>query len=172
MSLTDLASLGSFVSGVAVAITLIFLVIQMRQNTLAVRAAASQAHSAAYQELSTLVSTSGDLARIWRLGMADIGQLNDDERVRFISYVSSIFRFMESARLQWRHGQLDNQHWYELETEIKDFAMQPGVKAYWALRRRWHAEEFLKWFESLPQAEAVPLFGGVSASDQPTNKQT
>ena len=85
MSLTDLASLGNFVSGVAVAVTLVFLVIQMRQNTLAVRGATSQALSAAYGELSNITVVNADMARIWRLGHADIGQLTDDERVRFIS---------------------------------------------------------------------------------------
>src|SRR5437870_561365 len=99
MSLTDLASLGSFVSGVAVAITLIFLVIQMRQNTLAIRGAASQALSAAYGELSNITVVNADMARIWRLGHADIGQLTDDERVRFISYLSTAFRFTESTRI-------------------------------------------------------------------------
>ena len=162
MSLADLASLGSFVSGVAVAITLIFLVIQMRQNTLAVRAAASQALSSAYAELSNITVTNGDMARIWRLGLSDLGQLNDDERVRFMSYVSTAFRFMESARLQWRRGQLDEEHWRALEGDIKDIVAQPGIKAYWALRRHWHAEEFRTWLEALPQPETVPSLFGVS----------
>ena len=163
MSLSDLASIGSLISGVAVAITLIFLVMQMRQNTLAVKATATQSFSALYQQISNIVVVNGDMARIWRQGLDDIHQLSDDERVRFISYLSTIFRFMESARLQWRHGQLDNQHWYELETEIKDFSMQPGVKAYWALRRHWHADDFGRWFESLPPSEIVPAFYGKSA---------
>ena len=166
MSLTDLASLGSFISGMAVAITLVFLVLQMRQNTLAVRAAASQAHSAAYAELSNITVINGDMARIWRLGNADVNQLSDDERVRYISYVSTIFRFMESARLQWRHGQLDGEHWHALVGDFRDLAMQPGVKAYWDLRRHWHAEEFRKWFQSLPQTETVPALYGLPARSQ------
>lgn len=164
MSLADLASLGSFVSGVAVAITLIFLVIQMRQNTLAVRAAASQALSSGYAELSSITVTNGDMARIFRLGLSDLGQLNDDERVRFIGYVSIGLRFMESARLQWRRGQLDKEHWQALEGDIKDIVAQPGVKAYWALRRHWHAEEFRQWLEALPQSETAPPLFGVSTT--------
>lgn len=162
MSLADLASLGSFVSGIAVAITLIFLVIQMRQNTLAVRAAASQALSSAYADLSNITVTNGDMARIWRLGLSDIGQLNDDERVRFFSFVSTIMRFMESAQLQFRRGQLDKEHWHALEGDFRDVVAQPGIKAYWALRRHWHAEEFHKWLEALHQSETAPSLYGVS----------
>ncbi len=168
MSLTDLASLGSFVSGVAVAITLVFLVVQLRQNTLAVRAAASQAHSTLYTEISNIVSVNADMARIWRLGTGDIGTLNDDERVRFISYCSTIFRFMESARLQWRSGQLDREPWMELEAEIKDFAQHPGVRSYWELRRNWHGPEFRAWFEALPRGEAThSLFSLKTVAEKP-----
>jgi hypothetical protein len=168
MSLTDLSSLGSFVSGVAVVITLIFLVIQMRQNTLAVRAAASQALSTAYGELSNITVVNADMARIWRLGHDDIGQLNDDERVRFISYLSTAFRFIESARIQWQLGQLDKEHWLALESDFRDIAMQPGVKSYWALRSHWHTKSFRTWFESLPQSERPALFG-TSSEKQLTN---
>lgn len=164
MSLADLSSLGSFVSGVAVVITLIFLVIQMRQNTLAIRAAASQALSAAYADLSNITVTNADMARIWRLGLSDLGQLTDDERVRFISYLSTAFRFMESARLEWRRGQLDNEHWRALEGDIRDIAAQPGAKAYWALRRHWNADEFRKWLEALPQSETAPALYGASTT--------
>ncbi len=167
MSLTDLASVGSFISGVAVAITLVFLVIQLRQNTLAVRASASQALSAAYGELSNITVVNPDMARIWRLGLADLSQLNEDERVRFMSYVSTAIRFMESARLQWRRGQLDIEHWNSLEGDIKDLASQPGIKAYWALRRHWHAGEFCKWFEALPQTGASTSLFGERSNDPP-----
>lgn len=163
MSLSDLASLASIFSSVAVAITLVFLVLQMRQNTMAVKAAASQAHSSAYADLSNITVVNGEMARIWRLGNADMDQLNDDERVRYVSYLSTIFRFLESARLQWRHGQLDGEHWHALVDDFKDLAMQPGVRAYWALRRHWHTDEFRKWYESLPQPETVPALYGVRA---------
>lgn len=166
MSLTDLASLGSFVSGIAVVITLIFLAVQTRQNTLALRAAASLSLSNAYGELSNVTAVNADMARIWRLGHADINQLSDDERVRFISYLSTAFRFTESTRIQWRLGQLDDEHWRALEADFKDLAMQPGVQAYWRMRRHWHTEAFRKWFESLPRSEAVPTLYGSSVNVQ------
>lgn len=166
MSLGDLASLGSFVSGVAVVITLIFLVLQMRQNTAAVKAAASQAHVAVYQEITNIIVTDADFARVWWLAMTDMGQLSDTERVRFIAYLSSVFRFMESARWQWRHGQLDDEHWHALESDFKDLASQSGIKSYWALRRHQYPDQFRKWFESLPQTTTAPTFYGAPKSDQ------
>src|SRR5476651_131803 len=101
MSLADLSSIGSFLSGVAVLASLIFVGFQLRQNTRAVRATASQAHASNLQQIVTPIVESGEVARLWRLGLSNFETLTDDERVRFVAYTSGLFRFYESARLQW-----------------------------------------------------------------------
>ena len=160
MSLSDLAAIGSFVSGFAVLASLIFIGVQMRQNTQAVRAASSQAHAINFQHILTPLIETADVARIWRLGLGSIDSLTDDERVRFVVLVSGIFRFFEAARLQWRHGQLDSEHWQNIETNVRDFSTQPGVRVYWAMRRHWNSGEFRTWYESLPQPTAArDLYG-------------
>ena len=151
MTLADLSSLGSFISGVAVLASLIFVGFQLRQNTQAVRATASQAHAQNLQQIVTPIVESGEVARLWRLGLFNFETLTDDERVRFIAYTSGLYRFYESARLQWRHGQLDSEHWQNVALQAADFARQPGIKRYWEIRRHWHSVEFQKWYDSLPK---------------------
>jgi hypothetical protein len=159
MSLSDLAAIGSFVSGVAVLASLIFVGFQLRQNTQAVRAAASQAHSQNWQQITMSVVESGEFARIWRLGLADIECLTDDERVRFYAFAGATLRFFEGARLQWRHGQLDNEHWHNVEKTATDFAATSGYKAYWAVRHHWLSPPFQQWYESLSRDHAHDLYG-------------
>ena len=159
MTLLDLASLGSFISGIAVLASLIFVGFQLRQNTQAVRAEASQAHSQNWQNIVTPIIDNGEVARLWRLGLDSIDDLNDDENVRFLSLVSGIFRFWEGSRLQWRHGQLDNEHWQYVERQIEEVAGASGIKAYWVKRRHWHSTEFAKWYETLsPGAMGTALY--------------
>ena len=149
MTLADLSSLGSFISGVAVLTSLMFVGYQLRQNTQAVRATASQAHASNLQQIVTPIVVSGEVARIWRLGLSNFETLTDDERVRFIAYASGLYRFYESARLQWRHGQLDSEHWQNVALQAADFARQPGIKRFWEIRRHWHSTEFQTWYDSL-----------------------
>lgn len=151
MSLSDLAALGSFISGVAVVATLIFLLLQTRQNTRAIRAAASQAHAANYQSLLASIIEDGEVARLWRVGLGDIEKLTDDEKARFIILSSGLFRFFEAARLQWRHGQLDAEHWYSIDTQIRDTIRNSGLQIYWSMRRHWHSPEFRAWVDTLPK---------------------
>ena len=134
MSLSDLAALGTLISGLAVLASLIFVGFQLKQNTAAVRAAASQAHSQNWQQITVPVVESGDFARIWRLGLDDIESLTNDERVRFYAFAGATLRFFEGARLQWRHGQLDREHWHNVEQTAIDLAATSGFKAYWAAR--------------------------------------
>lgn len=157
MMLSDLAALGSFVSGVAVLISLIFLWFQLRQmneqgrqNLMAVRAAASQAHSANWQQLIEILIGSTEMARIWREGHDDLEALPEDERVRFLALCSGFFRFYDCARLQWLHGQLDDAHWHSAEHQLRDIIRQPGIQTFWAMRKHWHTPEFRDWIDSLP----------------------
>jgi len=158
MTLADLSNLGSFVSGLAVLASLIFVGMQLRQNTQAVRAAASQAHTAHWQTMLTPIIEDDGVAEIYRRGLTDIDSMTDNDRVRFIFLVGGIFRFAESARLQWLHGQLETAHWLNQERNFTALAGQPGIKSYWALRRDWYAPEFQAWYEGLPLHTTGPLY--------------
>ena len=151
MTLSDLAAMGSFISGVAVVISFVFLGLQMRQNTKAVKAAASQAHTNSFHELAAHLIDNSAFANIWRRGIERYDSLTDDERVSFVAFLSTLFRFFEASRLQWKHGQLDNEHWHNVESNIRAAAPIAGVQEYWKLRGDWHSAEFRAWFESLPK---------------------
>ena len=149
MSLNDLESISSFISSVGVLASLMFIGAQMLQNNRAIKAAASQAHAANFQQILSVAIENGEVARLWRMGLANLSALTDDDRTRFLVLASSLFRFYEAARLQWRHGQLDKEHWENIVFQISDFGSQPGIQAYWTIRSRWHSTEFRQWFESL-----------------------
>lgn len=159
MSLSDLASIGNFISGVAVLASLIFVGYQLRQNTQAVRAGASQAHSFNWQQITMPVIESVDFARIWRLGLDDIECLTEDEKVRFYAFAGATLRFFEGARVQWRHGQLDPEHWHNVERTAIDFAATSGFRTYWAARHHWLSPEFQDWYNSLARNHALRLYG-------------
>lgn len=150
MTLSDLAAIGGFLGGAAVVASLVFVGLQLRQNTQAMQAAASQAHAANLQQIVSDIITNNDAARVWRQGLSSPDGLTDDERVRFVALVSGFFRFFEAARLQWRHGQLDSQHWHYVEHQMRDLIRQSGVQMYWRMRKHWHSREFCDWVEGLP----------------------
>ena len=114
---------------------------------------------------------NAEFARVWRLGLEDIGCLTDDERVRFFAFAGGALRFFEGARLQWRHGQLDPEHWHNVEKTAIDFAATPGFKAYWDARRHWLSPEFQEWYERLSQDSPKPLRQTALSSCQTTSNR-
>lgn len=159
MSLEQAAFLAQIVSAAAVVASLVFVGIQLGQATKAVRASSSHAHSAMYHAIIASIIDHGEFARIWHRTLSDPSSTNDDDWVRFIAYTSALFRFYEASRVQWLHNQLDKEHWQAIEQQVISVGAQPGIKAWWTLRRHWHSEEFRRWFEALPGAETGSLYG-------------
>ena len=109
MSLSDLAELGSFLSGVAVAITLIFLLVQMRQNTKAMSSAALYSGLSDYNNL--LVALSGDpsLANITRNCLHGLAKQPLNDQFRFDAVMSFFLLNGEFMFNQRDEGVLDRQ---------------------------------------------------------------
>lgn len=163
MSLEQASALAQIVSALAVFASLLFVGLQIRQNTNAVRAASSQAHSTMYHSLTDNLVNHGDFAQIWWKGVENLGDLQEGEIVRFLSFNSSIFRFFESSRVQWLRGQLDDEHWHTVEQHAIALAVKRGVQSFWQLRKHWHCPAFQAWFDSLPTNEVTPLYANVAA---------
>jgi hypothetical protein len=158
MSLEQASLVAQIISAVAIIGSLIFVGVQLRQATSAMRNSSSQAHSAIYTGLVSTIIENADFASIWRRGLADPSTLDDDDRVRFIAYTSAQFRFFESSRVQWLQHQLDDEHWQNIDAQVRNFASQPGVQAWWKARRDWHSGAFRTWFESLAVNQDQPLY--------------
>ena len=98
MSLSDLASVSEIVGSIAILVTLIFLLFQMKQNTRAIEASSSQ--DAAETESNAIVQL---------LNHPDIAialtkdELTDVEAVRVFAYLSLLLRAHEQY---WRQYQL------------------------------------------------------------------
>lgn len=71
MTLEQVSLVAQIVSAVAVIASLIFVGIQLRQATAAIRASSSQAHAALYTELVHSIIDNADFARIWTAGLED-----------------------------------------------------------------------------------------------------
>jgi hypothetical protein len=130
--------------------SLIFVGIQVNLMTKTVKASSSQAHAAMYHSLSAAIAdNSTGFASIWHRGLGGTDALSNEERVRFVVFVDSLFRFIESARIQWVRRQLYPEHWRGIEQQASFLAKQPGIKDFWRERRDWHSNEFQTWFTSL-----------------------
>ena len=90
MTLSDLASLGSFVSGVAVRVTLVFLILQIRQSARATAASAMGTWLGDYNSMLLRISSEPEFAGMLRNGPTDFTRLTLNDQMRFHTYMSLI----------------------------------------------------------------------------------
>jgi hypothetical protein len=153
MTLEQASLIAQIASAIAVIASLIFVGIQLRRATSAIRATSSQAHSSLYTDLVQSIIDNADFARTWSIGLTDPQSLSEIEWVRFVAYSSALFRLYESSRVQWLNGRLDEEHWHTIERQAADFGHLPGLQQAWSLRAHWYSAEFRAWFDSLAPLE-------------------
>lgn len=159
MTLEQASLVAQIVSAVAVIASLIFVGVQLKQASAAIRGASSEAHAALYTQLVHCIIDNADFARIWSAGLTDPKALSEDEWVRFVAYSSALFRQYETSRVQWQKGRLDNEHWHTVEKQATNFRHMPGLEAAWKVRGHWYSPDFRNWFESLDASETPPTYG-------------
>ena len=135
MSLQDLGSLGEFIGAVAVIVSLIYVGVQVRQNTQSVRSSAFQAAIRDATDNIDQVVHDPELNRIWLVGLRDLDSLSHEERYRFAGYMTSILRRYESLLYQTQQGTLDPGAWEGIRANLKNTFSHPGILAWWPRAR-------------------------------------
>jgi hypothetical protein len=153
VTLEQASFIAQIVSAIAVIASLIFVGIQLRRATSAIRASSSQAHSSMYTDLVQSIIDNADFARTWSVGLGDPKALSESEWVRFVAYASALFRLYESSRVQWLNSRLDEEHWHTIERQAADFGHLPGLQLAWDLRGHWFSPEFRAWFDGLTPSQ-------------------
>ena len=132
MTLSDLAALGSFISGVGVIASLIYLARQIRQNTTSHRATAYQSRQAFIRDQIgiTLDPVLGPIR-----AKVDAGDENvtDAEYSQYIAL--QVAWFMGQEHLVWLrdNGILDRDVWESENWALGQELVRPPVRATWEL---------------------------------------
>ncbi len=105
---------------------------QMRQNTVALRAAAyQQLLSDGLQVGGTQALTVPGLDRVVRLGLTDFGQLDEDDRFRFSLWINAVMHTHDSAHFQYRMGMMDEARWQTPLRDLQSLCKRPGAAQWW-----------------------------------------
>ena len=147
MDLTVISTLAQVASAVAVIVSLIYLAIQIRQNTQAVRNSTHHALTVTRLDYIALVVQNPDLSRILRIGSQDVNNLNDEERQRFDLLMYYLFSAGENFYYQKRQGVLDAEQWDRWCNTVRYYFTQSGIRAWFTSNPIRFAEGFSQFLE-------------------------
>ncbi len=131
MTIQELGSIGEFVAAIATLATLLYLAIQIRQNTRSVRAASYHAINGMLVSINQSIAENAEVARIEMIGGDDPTALSDEERRRFAYLLANRFRLFDSLYYQFRLGLLEERMWKAYRRVITQYLSQPGVAVWW-----------------------------------------
>lgn len=149
VTIQDLGSLGELVAAVATVATLIYLAVQIRQNTNATRAASFHAISDSMNDVNLSVTQSTELARIWVAGCENRSALSPEERHRFDTTLLSYFHVFETMSYQARVGAGDQDLVIAEERSLRDLLATSGIREWWSENPYAFGPNFRSYIESI-----------------------
>lgn len=146
MTLEQYANLFEVMGGVIVAITLIFLVVQMRQNTHALRSATVLgSHNTTLTVYGMLLEDS--MIRILCKGMPNPGELTAVEKAKFNAFWTATLQNYQQTYFQIRAGTYEQSlydGWWQV---LRDNFLSPGFQLHWKHRKFILSREFQEFVE-------------------------
>ena len=98
-------------AGVAVLIGLVFVGLELRQNTAAVEAASLQNMTDASTDYLLRIASDVELTRIWIDARDDQNKLSEIDSYRYFLLSRVRWLRMQNSYLQWRRGMLNDEDW-------------------------------------------------------------
>ena len=129
-------------AGIAVVLSLIYVGIQLKQNTRAIRLTTMESVLQQFREHEALVCQSGEVADIFWRGHQDPSALNGPEVMRYHQLCNYYYKSFENANFQYRDGVLDEENWSSLKQFFIDVGNLPGMRQYWNSRNHWYSTKF------------------------------
>lgn len=163
MSLTDLASLGSFVSAIAVLISLIYLSLQVK---LAERNQQASIRATRVTRIVDIMMgvTEPSLADAVTKASAGASDVTDLQIRQFNFYCGARFFNAEDSFNQFQEGLLSKVIFDSLVTGLKISLGQPGMRAYYKRQRTAFGKDFAGFVDKL--LEETPLLPSLDAAAQ------
>jgi hypothetical protein len=160
MSLQTLVAVAEIVSALAVALTLIALIVSIRQSTKSQKALVVDSLAAAITSINVPAMESPALGAALAKATADWNSASREERIIVHFFLFSFFKLLENAWYQQKAGILDQAQWVGWETMLRKYYHAQGVqRAWWPARKNSYSPEFQKFLSETKPPEDLSSLG-------------
>ena len=129
-TLQDLGNLGEFMGAMGVIVSLVYLAKQMQQNTTSVRAASFNSMVQNSFRLLEHAFIDHEFAGFLHKAENDPSSLSPEERVRWDSYMTAVYRHFGNLVYQHRVGALDQEMWESYERTLRLRLRMPSWRVW------------------------------------------
>ena len=140
MNWEAIGAVGEVAGAIGVIATLLYLSVQIRQNTRAMRGATQDAIT---ERKQYELRWSSDIASAWRRSLTEPEELTEQESWQMIEWLTAAFIARQNEYFQFKQGLLDEESWDASERIIRMTLGNPWSRNWW---REWGPQAFTKPF--------------------------
>jgi hypothetical protein len=154
MDIMELGAIGELVGGVAVVASLIFVGVQVRQNTKTLRRAGARQSA---QQNQAVLRALADHSDVTADGWDRLDEMNAADLWRFEMVYSMWFQGIEQALADEREGLVTPEYLEPYRYDLRGLLASPGGERWWNMRKEWYTATLQSEVEKLrEQAEVKP----------------
>jgi hypothetical protein len=150
-----LGNYGEFLGAIGVMVTLIYLSLQLRQNTKSNNGAIVATHLQAYGDTIRVAGASLEAARTMRLGCTDPESLTNDELSQFAFLQGQWFLAWDALHTLHQDNLLPASQWHRVRSDICNGMALPGVRKFYDEFRNILSPEFQNTLDHLIEDHQV-----------------
>lgn len=145
---------GEAIAAIAVVVSVVFVGVEIRQNSEAQVRSTTQAVVSDYIGSLERLVDNPDFVCLYVAGVQDYETLSGAERLRFSAYyMSTYYQLQEMHRLA-AGGSIDADTWSGFESLLRETTRYPGVRHWFSLRRDWFSTRFQDYIDGLMRDNA------------------
>lgn len=154
MTLNEVYLLSQIVAVALVAPSLLYLALQVRQNTQQLRATARFQWVEASGQFNALTAGSVQAASVFRRGWDNPEMLDDDERMQFLVHLGHFMQVYSTMYELHQEKLLPDSQWHNCRKDMISVMNSPGGLWVWeTFGSHGLSPEFARYMESLREAE-------------------
>ena len=137
--------------------SLIYLALQIREQTKERRQSAVNALTVQWGDLTCALHESAEFSAIYLRGVQSFDDLDPVSKVRFSAFFNRFLKNFQAMYFAHQDRILTDQLWGEIDRTMTDLISYRGVQQWWNTRRHWHTEEFGRVVDGIIAKGSKPI---------------
>ena len=147
MNWNAVGAIGEILGALAVLITLVYLALQVRQNTRAMKRTAFQELINYYATITDFYSTR-EGAELVAKARHGLDLLDEPDRIRILNLVGKSFAHLQNVHQQWTEGFINESQWNQLSAVVVATLSSKSAIAIWDITKGRYSLAFQNWVDS------------------------
>jgi len=131
MNWEAIATVAEVIGAIGVVASLLYVGIQIRQNSETTKAATIAQVLDQSASVSLIMAADKAVASVFARGLEEPSSLEKDERAQFRQIMFALFRRYENSEYQFHQGLLPPENWQALKANMASVVGTPGFQWWW-----------------------------------------